>query len=456
MIIGSKIALADVPPEMLKSMKKALSLHNPAYGQALKRNPHARIFLSPKITYYTEKNGVFFCGRGLEDRVHSYAEHHNIELEWYERTVKPVYESRSSIVLRPYQEGVPETIAAHDHGIIKLATGFGKSLIALKLHEIQRTTTLIIVPKKSILGQFVKDVEKYFGFTPGIFGGGKKNIQPLTIATMQSLQNALKTMDKENKRIMSEYFGMIICDEVHGATTKKARQVIESFTPRYLYGMSATPFDRSDEQGEALKFIFGPVLVDKDVERKTPTVKVVKFEGKIPAGEYHDSVSDQINDYERNKLIASLVAQEVALGRKCLTITKRVLHSEMLYGLVRDLLPEMSDRIIILSSTGSAEARASELDDLRSGRRDFSVILGTMQLTSTGVDIPMLSSLVLAGDLKSRLLSIQSFGRILRLFGDKADPVIVDVWDTGNPYFRKQGLERQKFYRENKWKVEGL
>ncbi len=284
MLIGSKIALIDAPKTMVEDMKKALSLHNPAYGQALKRNPNSRFFLSPTIPYYEIKNGIFYCGRGLEERIINYAENHNLDLEWYEKTVMPTFESKSTIALRPYQEGVPElAISSGDHGILRLDTGWGKTFCALRMAELLRTTALFIVPKKSILGQFVADIEKFFGMKAGIIGDGTFDVQPFTVATIQTLQKKIRSLHPDDAKKLSEYYGAVFVDECHTTVPKKSRQVIEFFASRHLYGLTATN-RRTDEQGEALDFMYGKVLADGKMERATPTVEITSFGGKIPMG----------------------------------------------------------------------------------------------------------------------------------------------------------------------------
>lgn len=453
MVIGSKIALIDAPPTMLDAMRKALSLHNPAYGQALKRNPNSRFFLSPTVPYYTMKDGVFYCGRGLEERILRYTESHDIELEWYEKTVKPTFESKSTITLRPYQEGVPErAISEGDHGILRLDTGWGKTFCALRMAELLQTTALFIVPKKSILGQFVADIEKFFGMKAGVIGDGTFDVQPFTVATIQTLQKKIKSLHPADAKHLSEYYGAVFVDECHTTVPKKSRQVVEFFAARHLYGLTATN-RRTDEQGEALDFMYGNVLVDGKMERATPTVEILPFTGKIPMGEYHDIIEDQTNDYERNKLIASRVVEEAGRGRKVLVLTKRVEHYDRLLHDIRELAPESADRVVAIRGTGSSKARAAALADLRSGGSDFSVLLGTFSLLSTGVDIPSLDTLVIAGDLKSDVLTEQSAGRILRLFEGKADPLIIDIADEGNPILKRQAKVRRVFYMQQGWTI---
>ena len=453
MVIGSKIALFDAPPSMLKKMKDALELHNPAYGQALKRNPNARIFLSPYIKYWEEKNGVFYCGRGLEDRIFSYAEKHDIELEWSERTVKPYFPSKSTIQLRPYQEGVPEdALRAGEHGMLDLSPGFGKTIVSLRMAELLQTTALFVVPKKSIMDQYVVDIKKYFGFDAGVIGGGKLDVQPFTVATMQSLQRLMKKIRPEDAKHLSEYFGYVMADECHTTVPKKSRDVIEFFCPRHLYGQSGTIM-RTDEQDEALEFMYGKVLVKGEIEQAKPTVEVHRFFGRIAMGEYHDIIDEQINDYERNKLIATVLEGEIAAGHKIIVLTKRTKHRDALLHHLRELVPERADRFVALSTRGTAQARTDELASLRSGDAPFDVLFATVNLAATGLDIPTISAVLFAGDLKSRILQIQGVGRARRILEGKKESKIIEIVDEGNPILRRQGKYRLGFYEEQNWEV---
>ena len=104
----------------------------------------------------------------------------------------------------------------------------------------------------------------------------------------------------------------------------------------------------------------------------------------------------------------------------------------------------------ISSGTGQRE-RIQLLSDLREGKSDFDVLLGTYSMLATGTDIPSLDTLVFAGDLKSDVLAQQAVGRILRLFKDKQSPKIIDVADFGNGIFLHQFKERRRFYKSQGW-----
>lgn len=431
----TKESSADV-----EALKGALSLQNPTYQQAIRRNPRARFTLSPFISYYEEKEGVMFFPRGAVDYLPELA---SSSVDY--KLVESRSRVKTSIKLRDYQEGVPEEIIENgNNGIIKLYTGFGKTIIALRLAELLGQRTLIIVKDKKGFNQFVKDVEHFVHPSAvGKIKGKTAEIGSITIATIQTLQ-------RDTQKIRSEYrskFGLVIVDECHEFVTDKRRETIAAFAPKYLYGMTATD-RRTDGQGEAMFFMFGKKLIERNLDVTPPRVEILEYRNPSMVGEYHEMVAEMIDDEERNELIVKAVEEDVNEGRKVLILTKRIDHfmtvSEMLEARgIKAVHPVRSD--------APEKAQAELMQALRKNKIEYDVILGTYSMLSTGVDIPSLDTLYLAGDIKSDVLVEQSAGRILRLFEGKDDPKIVDVQDTGNAIFKRQAKSRMNFYGDRGW-----
>ncbi len=408
------------------------------------------VHLSEFIPYYEEdkRNGTLSIGRGCGQRLRGYMETNGVTAKVHDLTVCPeAHIGSSTIALRPYQEGIPEKIALHRVGVCRFDTGFGKTILALKVVELLQTKTLILVPRTSIYEQFRTDVERLLG--KKVVTIRDPSSGDSVVSTTQGLQRFLESASEEDRLQLKQTFGLVIVDECHTTIPKKSRACIEFFNARYRYGFTATN-RRTDGQGDALGFLYGPVIADGKVERETPIVYVDEFKGSITMGEYHEIIAEQVTDEDRNKRIVEIAKQELSDGRRILILTKRVEH----YAILQELLEEDKvEGVISLSSTASAKGRAETLGDLRSGDRVFQVLLGTFSLLSTGVDIPSLDTLILAGDLKSDVLAEQSAGRILRLFSGKRKPKIVDIHDMGNPILRHQGRERRKFYARESWDI---
>jgi ATP-dependent helicase IRC3 len=75
---------------------------------------------------------------------------------------------------------------------------------------------------------------------------------------------------------------------------------------------------------------------------------------------------------------------------------------------------------------GADEARAQKLMDFREGK--IRVLVNCNVLTE-GVDLPLISCIVLARPTKSGVLFSQMVGRSTRLYPDKADSIVIDIVD---------------------------
>ena len=415
------------------------------------------LYACPKFfQYYIEEkaSGDLLMGRGLRQRLLTFFQRKGETVDLTDQRCHGKEWSMlpSSLLLRDYQKGDVEEIIKHQEGIIKLGTGYGKTYIALKVIETLLRAgacggSLIVVPRIDIFTQFKGAIEKHFREgTLGVIRGRTTRLAPITLTTVQTLQRRIKDSSLSSLR---DQFGIVIFDEAHQAVPRKTRQVVEAFNAKYLYGLTATP-ERTDGQGEAIKFIFGPIIIDKELPRKNPQVKLCPFVSSIPMShEYARIIKCQTEHQGRNSFIAEVVSQSVSEGRKVLCLTKRVAH----YEKIALLLKEKGVAVVSLTSGGTTKQRESALEIVRSSSSSASVICGTFSLLSVGVDIPYLDTLVIAGDLKSSVLTKQSVGRILRILQGKAEPLIIDIWDRGNKILNFQGIARQRKYKECGWPI---
>ncbi len=441
--IRNKIRLYSLPNPILKALTDGLRLENPTYQQAIRVNPRARYALSEWIKYYEEGPGHLTISNGNLSKLERYCADNGIKLRLEDQRIEvPVVIPPSSIKLRDYQEGVAECWEAADQGIFRLDTGFGKSVLILKMIELMQQKTLIIVPRLNILNQFIDEYRKYFGGEPGVIQGPRFEIKDVTVATKQSLSKRIG-----GGGISSNEFGAIICDECHLFVPRKTCASVEHFNARYRYGFTATA-DRSDGQGEAIKFLFGDILIDRKIAAADPVVQLETFNGHIPILEYSEMIQMQIEDEERNTLITDLVIKELDKGRKVLVLTKRVAHYE---ELVRRIKEKTEAEVYGISARSKEDG--ARLLDFRGGDDSFDCICGTFSLLSTGFDCPSLDTIVFAGDLKSSVLTTQSAGRCRRIFEGKPTPKIIDIVDQSNGILRNQARHRRETYQRLGWEV---
>ena len=153
-----------------------------------------------------------------------------------------------------------------------------------------------------------------------------------------------------------------------------------------------------------------------------------------------------VENKSRTKLLAGIVLGELLQGRKILVLTKRI----KMYENVREILPEMDGVYFI-------DSKDPERDELLKGFKDgsfeYKAIFGTISLLGTGFDLPSADTLILAGDVKSSVLTVQICGRVLRLFKGKPTPKIIDFADMSNIILRRQFYERKKVYESKRWPI---
>ncbi|GAH77507.1 unnamed protein product, partial [marine sediment metagenome] len=130
--------------------------------------------------------------------------------------------------------------------------------IGLKIIEELKQKTLIIVPTKNLLHQWIDHLSKYTSLSKdmvGQVGDNVKEIKEITVTTYDSA--------RLNLNLFRKTFNLVILDEAHHAAAKETIKVLEGLPAKYRLGLTATP-DRSDKGEELLfKYIGNPILVAK-------------------------------------------------------------------------------------------------------------------------------------------------------------------------------------------------
>ena len=165
-----------------------------------------------------------------------------------------------SMAARPYQEdALTAWLASGSAGVVVLPTGAGKTFVAAMAVAETGLWTLAVVPTIDLLQQWRTAMSKALALSEkdiGIFGGGEKDLKPITIITYDSAALYPRELSR---------FGLLIFDECHHLPAPTYRLIAESaFTPLRL-GLSATP-ERGDMAHTDLDELIGP-----EVYRRSPT-----------------------------------------------------------------------------------------------------------------------------------------------------------------------------------------
>src|SRR2546425_6210766 len=247
-----------------------------------------------------------------------------------ERPALP-FETALKLEPRPYQnEALTHWLAEGSAGVVVLPTGAGKTLVAaMAIHE-TRLWTLAVVPTLDLLQQWRYALASSLSLHEdeiGIFGGGEKEMRPITIITYDSAALSPREL---------RHFGLLIFDECHPLPAPTYRLIAESaFTPLRL-GLSATP-GGSDMAHADLDELIGP-----EVYRRSPA--------ELTAGRY-------LAQYQEVRIDVALSSEDEARYAEQRRIYRSFLQRRHI--VIRS--PEDFQQKLIFLSARDAEARAAML-----------------------------------------------------------------------------------------------
>lgn len=139
--------------------------------------------------------------------------------------------------LRPYQRAALWAWErSHRRGVVALPTGGGKTWVALGAIAERAVPTLICVPTRVLLHQWLALLGQFLGRSSlGCWGDGRFDRRPVTVATFES---AYRHMARWGDR-----FGLLVLDEAHhfAGPGQTRRALLEMSVAPYRLGLSATP-----------------------------------------------------------------------------------------------------------------------------------------------------------------------------------------------------------------------
>jgi superfamily II DNA or RNA helicase len=363
-----------------------------------------------------------------------------------ERPALP-FETALSIEPRPYQQDALGCwLAEGSKGVVVLPTGAGKTFVAaMAIHE-TRLWTLAIVPTLDLLQQWRSALTSALSISEGeigVFGGGKKELKPITIITYDSASIYPREL---------KHFGLLVFDECHHLPAPGYRLIAESaFTPLRL-GLSATP-ERSDMAHADLEILVGPEVYRRSPAELTEGHFLAQYReipidiALSPEDEAHYVEQRQIyrsflqrrrivinspeefqqkiiflsaRDTEARKaMLAWREARNIAMNAPAkYTEIERLLREHkddlvILFSEYNQVVDEISRRFCLPSITYKtpAEERRTILERFRAGHYTKLV---TGRVLNEGVDVPDCRVAIIVSGNSTKREYIQRLGRILR------------------------------------------
>jgi len=368
--------------------------------------------------------------------------------------------------LRDYQADAVEVALRAGKGVLQMATGSGKTVVAAHLIARLRCPTFFFVHTKDLLYQARSFLENILGVDIGQAGDGVVDIRAVTVGTIQTASRALghagrngnngpAQEDAAEDEVPAERLEavaaairdaeVVFFDECHHLPAETCFAIaMEAENAYYRYGLSATPY-RSDRMDMMIEAAVGGRICKVDcsdlIARGYLVKPAIRFHRMAAGPEqkndtYHRIYQREVvRNRERNERIAGLARDYAEAGRTVLVLVNQVRHGQVLQKGIPDA--------ILLTGRDPSELRVSVLDALRERRQK--VVIATT-LADEGLDIPALDVLILAGGGKSETKALQRIGRALRKTEEKDSAVVSDFLDEAR-FLNEHSLRRLEIYR---------
>ncbi|WP_163411232.1 DEAD/DEAH box helicase [Flavobacterium ajazii] len=389
-----------------------------------------------------ETESEIIIPRGFIRKLLRFCKNQNFEFDFKDsRKRKEEIPFSFNATLRNHQDKVIETSSKKDFGVIVAPPNSGKTIMGLKIIAEKKQPALIIVHRKQLLQQWQERIQAFLGISKneiGIIAQGKAKIgKHITIATIQSLPKQIEQIHNQ--------FGTILIDECHHIPAEIFRNTIEKLETFYLYGLTATPFRKYNDDKLIFAFI-GEIISEittSDIENfKHAQIIVKNTDLDIPFNSKTDSFETLskilVHDSERNKLIINDIKIELSKGKRIAVITERKEHIDSLY-----LFLKQSYEVVTLSGEDSESNRKSKWQNLRQG--NFQILITTGQYFGEGSDLSNINSLFLVYPFSFKGKLVQYIGRVQR---SEINPTIYDYRDIKIDYLNKLFFKRNTYYRQ--------
>ena len=360
--------------------------------------------------------------------------------------------------LRDYQLEAVAKVLEHKRGVLKMATNSGKTALTAAIVKHIGLSSVVFVPSIELLYQTSDKLSEFLGEPVGLIGDGKWVEERVTVAMPTTVLARLKK--DINKKIKAVAFlknqDVMILDECHKAGAAGVYKVLKQCTAAFRIGMSGTPLDRSDgadlrlisQTGEVIYEITNKYLVDHGYS-STAAIKFFKVEepvqGPAPPG------TDQKDAYRaayakgvvfnayRNDIVCHAAEKAVKEGKSVLILVNRRPHGELLHK-------QLDCKSIYLSGTDSTKEERE--DGLKAFKTKAVPVLVATSIMDTGVDIPVIDMLILAGGEKAKIRTLQRLGRGLRVGGLTNHVEVVEFMDLGHKALATHSLTRFIDYKK--------
>ena len=368
------------------------------------------------------------------------------------------------ITNRPYQKMAITNIcehfnAMHRKGLLVMATGTGKTRVAISLVDILTRkenswvkNVLFLADRTALVNQAKRNFSKLL---PGmtvceLSGSGEKDYNArLIFSTYQTMINYI---DAEDKRFSTGRFDLIIIDEAHRSIFNRYGSIFRYFDS-LLVGLTATPknevdsntykifgceagvpnFDYSLEEAVQEKYLVGYNVINRTSKLIAEGIDYNSLTDEEK--EQFDDYLDEGDDASSEKLLGSNLFRYLFNRDTCVQVLSELMsqglrvnggetlgktiifaynhrHADMIVKCFRDLYPDYPANTCQLVDYsvkyGEDLVRKFENDP------EFRIAV-SVDMLDTGVDVPEVLNLVFFKKVRSKIKFVQMIGRGTRL-----------------------------------------
>lgn len=446
-VISNQIYLkrAQLSQKLIVFLREQLNFYNSDY--LAKKNLGKSVFNTEKFFKLIEESeNDVMIPRGFSAILVQFCNKESIPYKIIDkREKKEPIDFDSNIELLDHQEMALEKVREKDFGVIVSPPGSGKTVIGLELISEKRQPALIIVHRKQLFDQWIERIQDFLKIPKkeiGQIGNQKKKIgKHITIAMIQSLSRV------EDYSEISNAIGTIIIDECHHIPAKSFREAIVNFNAFYLYGLTATPKRKNNDQ--KLIFVYIGNILHQVNQTDYLAEKNIKTEINIKETELYAPFDYKIDKYEtisrilvhdtqRNSLILNDIEKNTNRFKTILILSERKAHVDILNLYLKDKY-----ETITIHGEDSESSRKSKIEQIKQGH--FKIVISTGQYFGEGIDISNLECLFIVYPFAFEGKLIQYIGRIQR---SENPPVIFDYRDSKIDYFEKMFKQRNRYYKK--------
>lgn len=453
LVLGASIYIPNLflPDKLYKYLKRDLNFPNPEF-YAMERFGYST-WKTPRFIKTLEivPDGITIP-LGFLSKLKEFVEKELVKTEVIDqRTITKQIRFSSKLLLRKDQQYVLSQLIKEDRVILEAQPGFGKTMVALALMKKRGQKTLIIVHTNTLLHQWEKRINDYFSLSKdemGLIGDNKWKVgKKVTIASYMTLSR--RGLDE-----IKNDFGLIIVDECHHVPANTFSTVVKQFTAKYVLGLTATTFRKDKLEKLMYLYVSDQVITAKSntQEKNEQSISSVKtelitrkteFQGNGKLEDFQAACRMVISDVKRNSQIAGDIAEALATGTKCLVLSERLEHCEILLEMVRQKVKGIHAAI----ATGVMTKKQRERITIRMNQERFQLLIATGKLIGEGFDWPAVSHLFLAFPFSWKGKLIQYVGRVQRTYEGKTNAIVHDYFDNQVPMLKLMYFKRLRTYR---------